>query len=241
MGAVGVIRLDDPKRRNALSVDLQDGVVAAVDAFEADGDVRAIVLTATPPVFCAGGDLDGLIAEHRRPLRDIYRTFTRIAESPLPSIAAVTGHAYGAGTNFVLACDVAVAVPAATFDSRFLDAGIHSGGGFIAGLQRAIGSRRTAAFLLLADSFTATEAQQAGLVHAVVDDAEAEALALAERLAERPSALVARVKQSLRESLWAATEAEALGVEHDAQAWSMEQPEFVATVEALRERMRGRS
>jgi len=239
VGAVGVIRLDDAKRRNSLSVDLQDGVVAAVETFEADDDVRALVLTATPPVFCAGGDLDGLIAEDRRPLRDIYRTFFRIAESPLPSIAAVTGHAYGAGTNFVLACDVAVAAPHVRFDSRFLDAGIHSGGGFISGLQRAIGSRRAAAFLLLADSLTAEEAQQCGLVHSVVDDPEAEALALAERLAARPPALVARVKLTLRQSLWAATEQEALDAEHDAQAWSMEQPEFVATVEALRRKVRG--
>ncbi len=238
-GAVGVIRLDDPKRRNSLSVDLQDGVVAAVAAFEADDDVRALVLTATPPVFCSGGDLDGLIAVDRRPLRDIYRTFTRIADSPLPSVAAVTGPAYGAGVNFVLASDVAIAAPSATFDGRFIEIGIHSGGGFIAGLQRAIGSRRAAALLLLASSLSADEAQQAGLVHSVVEDAEAEAMRLADVLATRPPALVARMKETLRHNLWATSEGDARDAEHDAQAWSMEQPEFVARVEALRRRMRG--
>jgi enoyl-CoA hydratase len=243
-GAIGVITLDDPARRNALSVDLQDGVVAALDAFEADPEVRALVVTATPPVFCAGGDLDGLIATNRRPLPEIYRTFFRIADSPLPSVAAVTGHAYGAGMNFVLACDIAVAASGVTFDSRFLDAGIHSGGGFISGLQRAIGSRRTAAFLLLADRFDAAEAQRIGLIHTVVPDADAtlaEAMRLAEQLVARPPALVARVRDTLRRNLWAASDTEARDVEGAAQAWSMEQPEFVAMVEGLRARVRAKA
>ena len=238
-GRVAVVRLDDPAHRNALSSSLNDGVVAAFDALGADDGVHAIVLTATAPVFCAGGYLPDLVAEDRPPMRHSYRAFEHVADCPVPVVAAVTGPAIGAGINLVLAADVAVAAPGATLDVRFLDVGIHPGGGFSAQLQRAVGSRRAAALILLAGSLSAPEALAAGLVHAVADDAEAHAIALAERIAARPRPLLVRTKATLRHNLWAASEGEAFEHELDSQAWSMAQPEFLATVEHIRARLAG--
>jgi enoyl-CoA hydratase len=242
-GRVGVITLDDPGHRNALSHPLSDGVVAAVDELEADPAIHALLVTATPPVFSAGGYLPDLVSTERAPLRHTYRAFQRIAECALPSVAAVTGSAIGAGINLVLACDIAIAADTARFDVRFLDVGIHPGGGFTGHLQRAVGARRAAGLILLADSLDADQACAAGLVYEVVaaDDTEARALELTERLAARPRPLLERTKQTLRLNLWAASEDAAFDVEHDAQAWSMAQPEFVATVESIRQRLADRS
>ena len=103
---VGSIRLTDPERRNALSAELSDGLAVAVDAVLAD-DAGAIVLTADPPVFCAGGSLDGLLSR-AVPLEDTYRGFLALANAPVPTIAAVGGPAIGAGVNLPLACDIIV-------------------------------------------------------------------------------------------------------------------------------------
>jgi enoyl-CoA hydratase len=241
-GRVGVVTLDDPGHRNALSNALNDGLVAAIDELEAEPGVHVLLLTATPPVFCAGGFLPDLVAEDRPPLRHTYRSFERLAACGIPIVAAVTGPAIGAGINLVLASDVAIAAASATFDVRFLDIGIHPGGGFTAQLQRAVGSRRAAALILLADSLSAQDAVDAGLVHEVCADDEtvARGLVLAERIAARPRALLERTRATLRQNLWAGSEADAFDHEHDAQQWSMSQPEFVATVQRLRERLRDR-
>ena len=122
---VGALRLSDPDHRNALSAQLSDDLAGAVEAALAEG-VGAIVLTAEPPVFCAGGSLAGLLSRDV-PLSDLYRGFLALANAPVPTIAAVGGPAIGAGVNLPLACDVVVTSPRARFDPRFLDVGIHPG------------------------------------------------------------------------------------------------------------------
>ncbi len=237
---VAVITLADPGRRNALSRQLSDELAAAVSDAIAGG-ARALVLEAEPPVFCAGGSLDDLL-QRDQPLAAAYAGFLALAEAPVPTIAAVTGAAIGAGVNLPLACDVVIAGESARFDPRFLDVGIHPGGAHLWRLARRVGPQGAAALVLFGDTLTGAEAVTQGLAWRCVPDDEARTVAvrLARRAAGRSPALVQRAKQTLRETTGYAQSAEAAAVELAAQQWSVEQPAFIEQVTALRERIRSR-
>src|SRR3546814_21160759 len=91
------------------------------------------LITGEPPAFCAGADLSHLSSSAdggaESGLRAIYEGFLRIGRSPLPTIAAVHGAAVGAGMNLAPLCDVRLASPKARFNTRFLQLGLHPGGG----------------------------------------------------------------------------------------------------------------
>ena len=237
---VAVVTLADPGRRNALSRELSDELAAAVLATVADG-ARAIVLAAEPPVFCAGGSLDDLLRRDQ-PLSAAYAGFQALAEAPVPTMAAVVGAAIGAGVNLPLACDVVIAGESARFDPRFLDVGIHPGGGHLWRLARRVGPQGAAALVLCGDVLTGAEAVTHGLAWRCVPDADAldVALGLARRAADRSPALVRRAKQTLRSTTGYAGADEAAAVELAAQQWSVEQPYFLDKVTALREQIRSR-
>ena len=126
---VGILTLDAPHRRNAFDLDMCDEVGEALDSLEADPGVGALVVTGRGSAFCAGADLSHLGASQREGLLAIYEGFLRVARCPLPTIAAVNGPAVGAGMNLALAADVRLAGTSARFDTRFLQLGIHPGGG----------------------------------------------------------------------------------------------------------------
>ena len=134
-GNVAVVTLDDPARRNALSLEVTVQLGQAVDEATADPSVGALVLTATPPAFCAGGSVDDLL-NPRASLRDMYAGVLALSRTTLPSVAAVNGPVIGAGVNVPLACDVILASPKARFDPRFMDLGIHPGGGHLWRMER---------------------------------------------------------------------------------------------------------
>lgn len=225
-GGVGVVRLSDPERRNALSSALSDDLAAAV-AQVLEWGVGAIVLMADPPAFCAGGSLEELLATHP-PLRDRYSGFLALADAPVPSIAAVGGPAIGAGVNLALACDVILTTPRALFDFRFLDVGIHPGGGHLWRLGRRVGNQGVAALVLFGETLDGCEAVRAGLAWKCVDESDLESvvLDLARRAARRPRALVERTVASMRASELILDPISAFDLELGAQRWSMDQPDF---------------
>jgi enoyl-CoA hydratase len=230
---VGEIRLTDPARRNALSAAMSDQLSEAVDRALGEG-VGALVLSAEPPVFCAGGSLEGLLSREV-PLADLYRGLVALAEAPVPTIAAVGGPTIGAGVNLPLACDVVIVSPSAHFDPRFLDVGIHPGGGHLWRLMRRVGSQGAAAMVLCGDAVTGAEAVKAGLAWRCVDDVDLETAArtLAHRAASRPRSLVIRTKETLRVSERLANPEDAFDLELEAQQWSMDQPGFDDRIRAL--------
>jgi enoyl-CoA hydratase len=236
-GGVAVLTLNDPGRRNALSYRMSRALAAAVDDAVGAG-AGAIVLTATPPVFCSGGSLDDLIAP-KAPLRDTYAGFLRLAHAPVPTIAAVAGPAIGAGVNLPLACDVVVCTPGARFDPRFLDVGIHPGGGHLWRLERRIGAQGAAALVLFGDTLTGEEAAARGLAWRCVpgDELVATALAWGRRAAGRDPELVRRTKETLRASGAVSDPDTAADLELAAQEWSMARPGFVEHVARLRDRL----
>jgi len=241
-GGVGLLRLNDPARRNALSGPLVEEIVAAVAALEAEPAVGALVVTGAPPAFCAGADLSdlGSSQESREVgLRRIYDGFLAVARSPLPTIAAVNGAAVGAGMNLALGCDVRVAGRSSRFDTRFLQLGLHPGGGHTWMLQRIVGPQGAAAALLFGEVLDGEAAERAGLVWRCVDDAELvdTAVAMARRCAEGPRELALRMKATLRRQAGVTTSAEAVDVELAEQLWSLDQPAFAERLAALQRRI----
>jgi enoyl-CoA hydratase len=186
-GDVAVLTLADPERRNALTLEMTDDLAASV-AWALAEDVGAIVLAADPPVFCAGGSVDDLF-EPRADLPDMYAGFLALATAPVLTIAAVDGATIGAGVNLPLACDVVFASPAARFDPRFLDLGLHPGGGHLWRLERRVGRQAAAALVLGGDVLDGVEAEAKGLAWRCVpsDDLLDAALVMARRAAGRPA------------------------------------------------------
>lgn len=238
---VGLIRLADPDHRNALSKEFSDELAASVQWVLAQ-QARAIVLSAEPPVFSAGGSLDGL-TNREFPLSALYAGFLAVADAPVPTIAAVDGPAVGAGVNLALACDVVLVSPRARFDPRFLDLAIHPGGGHLWRLARRIGVQGVSALVLCGDVLTGAEAVEHGLAWRCVPADELDGLALrfAERAAARPAELLRRTKASITASVELTRAEDAVALELEAQQWSVEQPEFAEAVRAVRERLAARS
>jgi enoyl-CoA hydratase len=171
----------------------------------------------------------------------VYEGFLRVARSPLPTIAAVNGPAVGAGMNLALCCDLRLAGRSARFDTRFLQLGLHPGGGHTWLLDRAVGPQAAAAAVLFGEVLDGEAAARCGLVWRCVDDADLLPLAreLAARAAAAPRPLVERVKASLAAARLIAGHDEAVDAELAQQAWSIGQPWFAARLAALRNRISG--
>ncbi|MGH9124901.1 MAG: enoyl-CoA hydratase-related protein, partial [Acidimicrobiales bacterium] len=156
---VALVTLADPGKRNMLSDAMVADLLGVLDEVEGASDLGALVVTGAPPAFCAGANLGNLnrAGEGARReggsgqasgLRGIYEAFLRVSRCPLPTVAAVNGAAVGAGMNLSLACDVRVAARSARFDTRFLELGLHPGGGHTWMLQRAVGHQTALAMVL---------------------------------------------------------------------------------------------
>ena len=239
---VAVVTLDDPDRRNALDLGLCDDMVAAFDDLEARDDVGAVVVTGAPPAFCAGADLSHLGASEREGLLAVYEGFLRVGRCPLPTIAAVNGAAVGAGMNLALACDLRIAGRSARFDTRFLQLGLHPGGGHTWMFRRIAGPQAVFATVVFGEVLSGDDAERCGLVWRCVDDDQLLAVAreLAGRAAAGPPELVAKLKQTIVEMADVETHAVAVERELEPQVWSIRQPAFQDRLRALRAKITSR-
>jgi 2-(1,2-epoxy-1,2-dihydrophenyl)acetyl-CoA isomerase len=188
-GATLVIRLNRPERRNAFDLEVRQGIAEAVYEARDDDTVRAVIITGTGDVFCAGGDLKSL-SEAKRPMfkdRDRIRRlppwFRELVNLEKPVIAAVNGPAFGAGFNLALACDFIIGTPTTRFCAVFGRIGLvpDLGGFFL--LPRILGLQRAKDLVFSAREVDAEEALRLGILFRIVeqDSLMPEALALAER------------------------------------------------------------
>jgi enoyl-CoA hydratase len=238
---VATITLADPDRRNCVSAALSQDVADLCRQIAGSREVGAVVLRAQGPVFSAGGDVDTLTANNT-PTEQLYRGFAALAALGVPVLAAVNGPAIGAGMNFALACDVIVAAESAYFDARFLDIGIHPGGGYLWSLQQRVGRQAAAAVTLFGERVSAEHAEQLGLVWRTVPDVQLTEVttAMAVRAVGVPRELMRRTKGTLAASVAVTNRRDAVDLETVAQEWSMAQPEFAAGVQAMRQRLQSR-
>ena len=236
---VGWLTLNNPGERNTLTAAMVAGIVAAMDAFEADDGVGAVVVTGAGSAFCAGADLGNLQTASRESLGDIYEGFLRVARSPLPTLAAVNGAAVGAGMNLALGCDVRIASTRARFDTRFLQIGLHPGGGHTWMQLRTVGMQGAIAAVVFGQVLDGAEAERVGLVYRCVAEDElleqAQAFALGAASAPRELAIV--TKRTIREIGDIETHDAAVDRELEPQLWSVQQPWFAERIAALKARI----
>ncbi len=239
---VATVTLNDPDRRNALDLDLCDRIIAVFDDLESSDEVGAVVVTGAAPAFCAGADLSHLGDAAEEGLRAVYEGFLRVGRSPLPTIAAVNGAAVGAGMNLALACDLRLAANVARFDTRFLQLGIHPGGGHTWMFRRIAGPEATMATVLFGEVLDGAEAQRAGLVWRCVGDDELlpEARRLAGRAAAAPPELARRLKATIHEMAAIDRHEDAVDRELVDQVWSVGQPAFAELLAKLKARISSR-
>src|SRR5256885_4899922 len=200
---LAILRLNRPERLNAVSRELIEDVIGALDMLEADADVRAIVLTGAGRAFCAGADLaerrtldERAVMVHRK---RVVALFDRVARCETPLVAAVNGAAYGGGAELALLCDVILAAEEAVFRFPEVALGIIPGGGGCYTLVRAVGKYRAKELVLTARKVPAAEALALGLVSRVLPAAQvvAEAKALATAIAENAPLAVRQAKRAL--------------------------------------------
>src|SRR6516225_9864255 len=198
-GAVGLVTLNRPKALNALNASLVAELSQALDTFEADSAVGAILVTGSDKAFAAGADIKEM---KDRGFIDVYlsdfitRDWERLAECRKPTVAAVAGYALGGGCEVAMMCDIIIAADTARFGQPEIALGTLPGAGGTQRLTRAIGKAKAMEMVLTGRMMDAAEAERSGLVARVVPAAEliAEALQTAQKIASlsRPAVLLAK-------------------------------------------------
>lgn len=239
---VAVLTLNDPDRRNSLTGPMVEEIVEAFDTLEADDSVGAVVVTGAGKGFCAGADLGNLGGQETSTdagFRSIYEGFMRVGRSSLPTVAAVNGAAVGAGMNLALTCDVRVAGRSARFDTRFLDLGLHPGGGHTWMLRDAVGIHNAKAMVLFGQILDGETAARYGLVWEVTDDDALidRSVEIAARAASGPKELVVELKKTLADQRGIDDPVAAMERELGPQVWSREQPWFAERLAAIKARV----
>lgn len=172
--AVGLVTLNRPKALNALNAELMGELRRALDAFEADDAVGAIVITGSERAFAAGADVKEM-AGYTYPgtfLDDFIASWSHVAARRKPIIAAVAGFALGGGCELALMCDLIIAADTAQFGQPEIRLGIIPGAGGSQRLTRAIGKSKAMDLILTGRMMAAEEAERCGLVARIVAAAE---------------------------------------------------------------------
>jgi enoyl-CoA hydratase/carnithine racemase len=194
-GQTAVVTLNRPHRRNALSLEMMQELIAALDGIGRDREVRAVILAAAGKVFSSGHDLSEMtgrdINEYRRLFDVCSELMMKLQAIPQPVIAEVQGIATAAGCQLVASCDLAAASDQAAFATPGVRIGLFCTTPMVA-LSRAIGRKRALQMLLTGEMVPADKAADWGLVNEVVPAAELQAASrrMAARIAEASSLTV---------------------------------------------------
>jgi enoyl-CoA hydratase len=200
-GAVTCVVLDNPPL-NLVTGEMMEQLDAALDGIARDETVRAVVLTgAGPRAFCAGSDvkefesLAGRVAQGKL-LYEKY-VYRKLAELPVPTIAAIEGDALGGGLELALCCDLRVAGASARLGMPEVRLGVIPGSGGTQRLPAVVGPARAKELILIGELISAERAEQIGLINAVAPAGEtlAASVAVAERIAERGPFAVREAKR----------------------------------------------
>ena len=197
-GAVGLVTLNRPQALNALCDTLIRELGQALDAFEADDTIGAIVLTGSDKAFAAGADIKEM---QSRSFTDVYvgdfvKSWERVTLCRKPVIAAVAGYALGGGCELAMMCDTIICTDSAKFGQPEINLGITPGAGGTQRLTRFVGKAKAMDMILTGRMMDAAEAERSGLVSRVVPAAKLvdEAVKMAAQIAalSRPSVLMAK-------------------------------------------------
>jgi len=244
---IAVVTLNDPDRRNAMTVEMGEAMQASFGELATDEDLRAVVLTGAPPAFSAGGDLDMLESHGRRTreegfdaadeMRAFYTRFLAVQAVPVPVIAAVNGHAIGAGLCVALACDLILVAQDAKVGLNFAKLALHPGMGGSWLLPRRVGWQRGAELLYTGRIVTGGQAAFWGMALEALpaEDVLPAALDLAGDIAASGPLVVRQLKRTLAVSPTSTLE-EQLNREAAAQAVNYGTEDLIEGLTAGRER-----
>lgn len=216
-GATLVLTMNEPARRNALSMDMRQRFIEALEAAEGDPAIRAVVITGAGGQFCGGGDITGMDVADFGAGRERFRLTHKLVrlqlESSKPFVAAVEGWAAGAAVGLAIGCDTVVAAAGARFVTPFVRIGLIPDYGLLHTLPRRIGEGRARNMFLSAEPVESAEALRIGLVDQVVPDGSAleHALVRARKLAEGAPQAIAMTRSILMRGLVEALEWERTG------------------------------
>lgn len=210
-GGVGVVTLNAAERKNAITPDMARELVRAFEQIDADHSIGALVVYGAGGTFCAGAHRDVIRRVGPDPVAPeayddisiIYESFARLGRVRVPTIAAVTGAAVGAGMNLALGADLRVVARDAKFKSGFVGLGIHPGGGFFTLANRLMGAEATAAIGIFGAEVSGQQAQALGMAWEAVDASEVleRAISLADGVGTQPE-LARDVVATLRMEVW---------------------------------------
>jgi enoyl-CoA hydratase len=205
-GAVGVITLNRPNVLNALNAALLAELASALEAFDTDPAIRAIILTGSARAFAAGADIKEMAHQS---YMDMFKAnffggvCDRIAAIRKPIIAAVAGYALGGGCELAMLCDFIIAADTAKFGQPEITLGVMPGMGGSQRLTRLVGKSKAMDLCLTGRMMDAAEAERSGLVSRVVPAAElmAEAMKAAEKIAEHSLPIAMMTKEAVNRAL----------------------------------------
>ena len=200
-GRVGLITLNRPKALNALNAELISELNQALDRYESDDEIGAIVVTGSERAFAAGADIKEM---QEKSFGDVIRNdfiapWERITRCRKPVIAAVAGYALGGGCELAMMCDIIIAADTAKFGQPEITLGTLPGSGGTQRLTRAVGKSKAMEMILTGRMMDAEEAERANLVSRVVaaEDVVDEAIKTAERVADMSMPVVAMAKEAI--------------------------------------------
>jgi 2-(1,2-epoxy-1,2-dihydrophenyl)acetyl-CoA isomerase len=206
-GDIAILTMTRPEKLNPLDIEAGNEINAAIDEIASGGrGVRALLITGTGRGFSAGGDIKGMLdsIDRGQPekfmddlTRDLYAIGLKLRKLPFPAIAAVNGHAVGAGMNLALCCDYIIASEKAMFAQSFSKLALIPGFGGTHLLINQLTWQKACEVAFTGDPVAAREMKELGLVNKIVQDEDLllEAMAVAEKFAKGPTLTFAGTKE----------------------------------------------
>lgn len=200
---MAIITINRPKVLNALNHEVFLDIKTAVEAAEADDEVKVMIITGGEKVFAAGADIGGMASvgpmEIFKSNEETHSIFNKVENASKPVIAAICGYALGGGCELALACDMRIAGESAKFGLPEIKLGIFPGGGGTQRLPRLVGMGRAKELMYTGDMVDAQAAEKIGLVNRVVpdDQVQKEAEKLAQKIASRGGAALNLLKTAI--------------------------------------------
>ena len=240
---IATVTLNRPQKMNALSEQLIDELLKAINEISRDDTVKVVVLTGSGRAFCAGGDLDLPLFSMTNPA-EMMGFLRATNEIPLglinltkPVIAAINGAAMGAGCSIAMACDIIIASEEATFGQAFVNVGYHPDTGSSYFLPRLVGVAKACELIFTGRTIEAGEAERIGLVNQVVppDALLSTVKELALKIAKGPSVAIGLAKGCIYQGLQMSRE-QALDYEAEAASLCILTDDLKEGVKAFKEK-----
>lgn len=241
--SIATVILNRPEAYNALDLDIRKELYEVVLEVESDKSIKVLIITGSGKAFCGGGDITTMrkmsVIDSRERLRFIQGIYFKLSTMEKVVIASVNGHAYGAGCNLALACDLIICSKDAKFCQPYMKVGLIPDVGAMYFLPRTIGMVKAKELIFTGRVVEADEAERMGLVNYVVSpqDLETKTMDLAQQISDGPTYAIGMAKTIINSSFESDLKT-LLHREADAQAICFQTEDFIEGTSAFLEKRR---